>query len=90
MTTKNPLTITDFEGMPVEAGNFCHHAHPAVLQFPKHSTRPYDSPCLNPMAFVSGTRLGPYEVTGIVGAGGMGDVYRALVAVSHYQSPTTH
>ena len=29
------------------------------------------------MSFPSGTRLGPYEVTSSIGAGGMGDVYRA-------------
>jgi eukaryotic-like serine/threonine-protein kinase len=29
------------------------------------------------MAFTSGTRLGPYEVTSALGTGGMGDVYRA-------------
>jgi serine/threonine-protein kinase len=29
------------------------------------------------MALNSGTRLGPYEITGPIGAGGMGEVYRA-------------
>src|SRR3989337_378550 len=29
------------------------------------------------MPLTSGTRLGPYEVTGAIGAGGMGEVYRA-------------
>ncbi|HUF46912.1 MAG TPA: hypothetical protein VMM93_03790 [Vicinamibacterales bacterium] len=30
------------------------------------------------MPFPAGTRLGPYEVVGLIGAGGMGEVYRAL------------
>ena len=29
------------------------------------------------MALAAGTRIGPYEVTGSIGAGGMGEVYRA-------------
>jgi len=29
------------------------------------------------MTLASGTKLGPYEITGAIGAGGMGKVYRA-------------
>jgi serine/threonine protein kinase len=29
------------------------------------------------MALTTGTRLGPYEITGAIGAGGMGEVFRA-------------
>ena len=29
------------------------------------------------MSLAPGTRLGPYEITGAIGAGGMGEVFRA-------------
>jgi serine/threonine protein kinase len=29
------------------------------------------------MTIATGTKLGPYEITGAIGAGGMGEVYRA-------------
>jgi eukaryotic-like serine/threonine-protein kinase len=29
------------------------------------------------MTLAAGTKLGPYEITGAIGAGGMGEVYRA-------------
>jgi serine/threonine protein kinase/Tol biopolymer transport system component len=33
--------------------------------------------CVHPMTLTSGTKLGPYEIVSPVGAGGMGEVYRA-------------
>ena len=29
------------------------------------------------MSLASGTRLGPYEIVALIGAGGMGEVYKA-------------
>jgi hypothetical protein len=34
------------------------------------------------MALAVGTRLGPYEVTALIGEGGMGKVYRATETTS--------
>jgi eukaryotic-like serine/threonine-protein kinase len=32
------------------------------------------------MSLTSGTRLGSYQITGLIGVGGMGEVYRATDA----------
>ena len=45
-------------------------------------SRPYN-PTTHNMALSSGTRLGVYEIVGLVGAGGMGEVYRARDARLH-------
>lgn len=37
------------------------------------------------MSLAAGTRLGPYEITGPIGAGGMGEVYRAQDSRLHRQ-----
>ena len=39
--------------------------------------QPAASAATQRLAVGRGTRLGPYEVTGLIGAGGMGEVYRA-------------
>jgi serine/threonine protein kinase len=36
------------------------------------------------MPLVAGIRLGPYEIQSPIGAGGMGDVYRARHAAPDY------
>ena len=35
------------------------------------------------MNLTAGTRLGPYEIQSAIGAGGMGEVYRALALPNH-------
>ena len=40
------------------------------------------------MSISPGTRLGPYEIHSPLGAGGTGEVYRALSVVQYYFIPT--
>jgi serine/threonine protein kinase len=46
--------------------------HPKRRQLTRH---PYNAPI--EMALQSGSTLGPYEIVSLIGAGGMGEVYRA-------------
>jgi len=42
----------------------------------QHIWRPYNL-AVRTMAFLAGARLGPYEIVSLIGAGGMGEVYKA-------------
>jgi Tol biopolymer transport system component len=48
----------------------------ALLQAHAEAGSFLDEPAGPPWALAAGTRLGPYEITGSLGSGGMGDVYR--------------
>jgi len=56
----------------IERNPVLHDAH-----FRSHSTPPGIIPPPRPLPLQPGARLGPYEIVSAVGAGGMGEVYKA-------------
>src|SRR6266566_4927436 len=55
------------------AGNSC----PRTIRIGRRSPTGPAPPNSLTMSLTSGTRLGPYEILDLIGAGGMGEVYRA-------------
>src|ERR1700687_4718276 len=55
------------------AGNSC----PRTTRVGRRSLTGPAPPSNGTMSLTSGTRLGPYEILDLIGAGGMGEVYRA-------------